>query len=161
MLEVFQSLGGVTGVVAVFAWLGSLNLKVKRHNRLAQEEYEDLTTWARDDLQQEAAALDVVRADLAARGMLRSGEYGFQLRRVRDGFAQRWRDRKKAGERRLAEMREGEGPPVQLWRKIWRKPWPTNPNADEVRAISAAWEDEQVRLDAVAGEVQAAIGLGV
>jgi hypothetical protein len=37
---------------------------IRRHDRLAGEEYEDLITWAKDDLQKEGRALDGVKNEL-------------------------------------------------------------------------------------------------
>jgi len=56
---------------------------VRRHDRLISEEYEDLVTWARDDLQKEATALDAVREDMNNRNLLYSGFYGKEQLRVR------------------------------------------------------------------------------
>ena len=126
---------------------------VRRHDRLVLEEYEDLITWARDDLQQEAQQLTQVRERLAARGMLHSGGFGLELGQVRDEFSRRWRDRKRAADRKFAELREAEGAAVSLWRKVARKPWSTDPNAEELSMLSAAWEDETVRRQAVEREV--------
>lgn len=39
---------------------------VRRHDRLVREEFEDLITWARDDLQKETKALEQV-AETAAK----------------------------------------------------------------------------------------------
>jgi hypothetical protein len=127
---------------------------VKRHDRLVLEEYEDLITWARDDLQKEAEALNAVKEDLNSRNLLYSGEYGSQLRRVRDEFARRWRDRKRAADRKLAELQEAEGVTVRAWRRLRGKPWPTNPDEGQLRAITAAWEDEERRAEAVRSEVE-------
>ncbi len=44
----------------------------RRHDRLVRNEYEDLNTWAADDLQREAQDLDGLRAQLAARGRCRA-----------------------------------------------------------------------------------------
>ena len=82
---------------------------VKRHDRLIRQECEDLITWARDDTQKEATALDDVKEDMNQRNLLYSGAYGKELRRVRDEFARRWRDRKRATDRKLAEIEEAEG----------------------------------------------------
>ena len=131
---------------------------VRRQDRLIQEEYEDLITWARDDLQREAEAVEAVRADLAGRGMLRSGEYGHQQTRVRDEFARRWRDRKRQSERKLAAIEEAEGSTVKLWRKLAGKPQPVNPDEAELRRITAAWEDDDLRREAVEREVAAVRG---
>jgi len=129
-------------------------ITVKRHDRLVSQEHEDLITWARDDLREEAEALQRLRNELAARGMLQSGELGSGLQRTRDTFARRWRDRKRASDRRLAELREAEGATVRMWRKLRRRPWPTDPNAEELAAITVAWEDEERRRQAVLNEVE-------
>jgi hypothetical protein len=127
----------------------------RRNDRLANDEYEDLITWARDDLRNEADALEGVRNDLAARGMLRTGELGYQLNRVRDEFARRWRDRKRQTDRKLRDVRDAEGVAVRLWRWLRRKPWPENPWDEELGQISALWEDEEQRRAAVQREVDA------
>ena len=125
----------------------------KRHDRLVRQEYEDLLTFARDGLDDEARALDEVRSALAARGMLYSGQLGADLRRVRDDFARRWRDFKRASDRRVAEMREVEGLAVKAWRATFRRPWPADPNAAESWGLVQAWEDEAMRQKAVEREV--------
>ncbi len=128
-------------------------LTVKRHNRLIAEEYEDLITWARDDLQEEARQLDRVRVETQERGLRHSGIDGREQLRVREEFSRRWRDRKRAAHRKFAALREAEGGTVKAWRRLRKKPWPENPWADELRIITAAWENEQQRRDAVQGEV--------
>src|SRR6266545_7124927 len=105
---------------------------VKRHDRLLRHEYEDLMTFARDELQTEARALEDVKNDLAARGILQSGAFGAGLLRVREESARRWRDHKLASDRRIEELNEAEGFTVRAWRKLRRKPWPENPKADEL-----------------------------
>jgi hypothetical protein len=127
---------------------------VRRHDRLIGEEYEDLLTWARDDLQKEAAALDAINEDMNARNLFYSGVRGKELRRVRDDFAVRWRDRKRQSDRKLEAIREEEGLTVKAWRRLSKKPWPENPDAEELRAITAAaWEDEEIRRQAVEREM--------
>ena len=123
-------------------------------NRLVREEYEDLITWARDDVQEEAVALERVSNELAARGILRSGEYGFQLRRVRDEFARRWRDRCRGSVRNIAELRESEGPAARAWRRLRTELWPLNPYDEELHRLTAAWEDDELRAEAVRREVE-------
>lgn len=81
--------------------------------------------------------------------LLYGGHYRRELMKVRDGFAHRWRDRKRAADRKLAPLREEEGLTVRLWRKVARKPWPANPDAEELRSITAVWEDEELRRAAV------------
>ena len=131
---------------------------VRRHNRLALQEYEDLNTWALDDLQNEARNLEAVKSDMIERGMLHSGAYGAGLRRVRDEYARRWRDRRRASDRRLEELREAEGATVKSWRWIRKDPFPTNSQGSQLATITRAWESEEVRLEAVANEVQAVAG---
>ncbi len=126
---------------------------VKRHDRLLRHEYEDLMTFARDELQTEARALEDVKNDLAARGILQSGAFGAGLLRVREESARRWRDHKLASDRRIEELNEAEGFTVRAWRKLRRKPWPENPKADELRGVTLAWEDEGARRAAVEREV--------
>jgi hypothetical protein len=126
---------------------------VRRHDRLIRQEHEDLLTFARDQLQVEAQALEEARKDLAARGALQSGEFGAALTRVRDESAKRWRDFKRTSDRKIEEMKENEGVTVRVWRVIRRKPWPVNPNASELRELARPWEDEAVRREAVEREV--------
>src|SRR5690349_3798910 len=104
----------------------------KRHDRLVRHEYEDLLTFARDGLHEEAGCLAEIRGALAARGMRQSGELGADLRRVRDDFARIWRDYKRASDRRVEEMQEAEGFGVKVWRAMTRRPWPVDPNAAEL-----------------------------
>jgi hypothetical protein len=126
---------------------------VRRHDRVVREEYEDLVTWARDDLQKEASALEAVDEETNARNLFYSGYRGKELRRVRDEFAVRWRDRKRASDRKLEALREEEGPGVKAWRRLKKKPWLENPYAEELRVITRAWEDEAVRREAVEREL--------
>ena len=121
--------------------------------RLVRHEYEDLMTFSQDELQVEADALERVRNDLAPRGMLRSGQLGVDLRRVRDESARRWRDTKRENDRRIEEIRETEGFSVKPVRKLRCRPWPENSDADQLAAMTAAWEDEDVRREAVAQEL--------
>jgi hypothetical protein len=126
---------------------------VRRHNRLVRQEYEDLTLFADDNLQSETRALEGVKNDLAGRGMLHSGAYGAGLREARERHARQWTDRKREADRKFEEMREHEGITVRGWRKIKKLPWPENPEAEKVRVITRAWEDEALRRAAVEREV--------
>jgi hypothetical protein len=56
-----------------------------------------------------------VKEELNSRNLLYSGQHGAQLRRTRDEFARRWRDRKRASDRRLAELQEAEGISVKAF----------------------------------------------
>jgi hypothetical protein len=125
----------------------------KRHDRLVRQEYQDLLTFARDELEVEAQALQTVRNDLAARGMLNSGALGAGLLAGRNEFAKRWRDFKRASDRRIAEWQEAEGIGVRIWRVIFGSRWPVNSDADELRTITHLWEDEALRREAVEHEV--------
>src|SRR5438105_1602853 len=126
---------------------------VRKHNRLIRQEYEDLLTFARDELQSEARALDEVQNRLPARGMLRSGEFGVALTRTRDESARRWRDFKRTSDRKIEEMKEIESITVRAWRVIKRRPWPVNPNAGELRDLTRLWEDKAARREAVEREI--------
>lgn len=126
---------------------------VRRHNRLVRQEFEDLTLFADDNLQSEARALEGVKNDLAARGMLRSGALGARLLEVRNTHARQWTDRKRRAERTFEELREHEGVTVRAWRRIRKSPWPENPDAERLRVITRAWEDEALRREAVEQEV--------
>ena len=79
--------------------------------------------------------------------------YGAELLRVRNEFATRWRDRKRASDRKLAEIREAEGVTVRMWRNVTNKPWPENPDAEDLALITLVWEDEEVRREAVARQI--------
>lgn len=122
---------------------------VRRHNRLVRQEHEDLNLFANDNLQSEARALEGVKNELAARGMLNSGAYGTGLREIRDRHARQWTDRKREAERKFEELREHEGVTVRAWRKIKKSPWPEDPEAENLRVITRAWEDETLRGAAV------------
>ncbi len=108
---------------------------IKRHDRLVRQEYEDLLTFARDGLQEEARALDAARNELAASGMLRSGAFRARLMRVREDWAKKWRDFKRTSDRRIEEMQEAEGLTVRAWRKLSRRPWPVNAGAVELGGL--------------------------
>jgi hypothetical protein len=125
----------------------------KRHDRLILEQYEDLITWARDDVKKEARDLQGVGDRLAPRGMLSSGQFGFELTEVREEYARRWRDRKREVERAIKTIQEQEGASVRIWRALCR-PFPVNPWQEEQSALAAAWEDEELRREAVEREVQ-------
>jgi len=126
---------------------------IGRHNRLVREAYEDLLTFARDESQVEADALQAVRNELAARGMLRSGQLGVELRRARDEQARKWRDFKRERERRIEEIREEEGFLVKSWRKFRHNPWPENEDTNELSGLTRTWESEDLRRQAVELEV--------
>src|SRR5262249_41123677 len=110
-------------------------------------------TFAHDELRVEANALERVRSDLASRGMLQSGEFGTALARARDDSARRWRDFKRARDREIEEIQEAEGATGRIWRAIAKKPWPVNPGANELRQLTLAWDDADVRRDAVEQEL--------
>jgi hypothetical protein len=111
-----------------------------------------LNTWAHDDLEKEVVALEQARApgrrlldsdealEVTRDGI--SGEFGTELTRVHEEFARRWRDRKREADRKAEALREAEGMGVRVWRKVARKPWLENPEAEELRDITATWEDE-------------------
>jgi hypothetical protein len=117
---------------------------VKRHNREALRIHEDLTTWARDDLQKEAHALSGSENELAARGMLESGQRGANERRIRDEFAVRWRDRKRQATRDLEDLQDAEGALHRVYRQLRANPWPKNPHQEEVDRITRGWNDRDV-----------------
>lgn len=126
---------------------------VRRHNRLVRQEYEDLNLFAQDNLQSEARALEGVKNDLASRGLLYSGAYGVALREVRETHARRWADRQREAQRKFEEFREHEGITVRTWRKLKKSPWPENPEGENLRVVTRAWEDEALRRAAVEREV--------
>jgi hypothetical protein len=126
---------------------------VQRHNRLIRQEYEDLTLFADDNLRSETRALEGVKNDLAARGMLQSGELSFGLLEVRDRHARRRMDRKREADRKFEELREHEGITVRVWRRIKNSAWPQNPEAANVLNITRAWEDQALRREVVEREV--------
>ena len=126
---------------------------MRRHNRLIREEYEDLDVFAHDNLTSEGRELEVVKNELVARGMLHSGEYGRRLLDARNNHARQWADRKRLADRKFAELREDEGFTVRVWRSLTNSPWPDNPNADNLRTLTQAWEDEKLRQEAVARSV--------
>jgi hypothetical protein len=126
--------------LAVLASLVTAPGDVRRHNQLVLREYEDLVRWARDDQRNEAEEIRRVEDELTARGMLPSGERGHRERQVRRDYAQRWRDRKSKSDRAVEDLRDLETPIDRAWRRVARKPWPTNPYADETNRLSAPWE---------------------
>jgi hypothetical protein len=153
-LEIFQTLGGAAGAVGLVSWFGRLEQATKANDREAIAEYEDAWTWVNDSLQEEGDALRRVTDELNARNLLYSGEYGHQMRRTRDAFAQRWRDRKRASDRLIEELC-AEPVTHRLWRKLRRRSFPMSPHAEELANRTRAWDDEQVRGEAARNDVLA------
>lgn len=136
-------LGTVSGGIrAAAGLLPALRLGhvTKRNNRLVLREYEDLIRWVRDDSEAEARALAAVEREMHQRGIRGSGIHGQEEGRVRDEFARRWRDRKSAAERRLEDIRDSENVLHAAWRRVVRRPWPTNPDEEELRVRTNGWE---------------------
>jgi thioesterase domain-containing protein len=113
---------------------------VKRDNRKVLRIYQDLTTWARDDLRKEAQALTEMENDLAARRMLKSGSRGFHEERIRDEVAERWRNRKRQATREIEDIQDAETALHRRYRRLRSKPWPENPDQGELEKITGEWE---------------------
>jgi hypothetical protein len=90
---------------------------------------------------------------MAQRGILRSGMYGAALLEVRNTHARQWTDRKRLADRKFEELREHEGVTVRLWRRLKKSPWPENPEAENLSVVTRAWENDNLRREAVAREV--------
>jgi len=136
-------------LVGVFLALNTLALvsrvrNVDRNNARVLDEYEDLARWARDELQAEAEQLETTRELLAARGMLDSGQTGFEDRRIRDEFARRWRDRHSLSKRTIRDTKLSEGAVEWLWRKARARPWPEDPEAEATERVTRGWEERAV-----------------
>lgn len=130
------------GTAATKATLSAVRIgdTTKRNNRLALREYEDLARWARDVLQEEASELNGAEERARERRIAGPGLGQQELGRVRDVFAQRWRDRKSASDRALEDLHDSENVLHRTWRKARRRPWPENPYEEELRTISQGWE---------------------
>jgi hypothetical protein len=113
---------------------------VRVHDTRARRIYEDLTTWARDEVAKQREEQRRVDEQLAARGIFRSGSRDAQHRRIHEEFARRWRDRKRQAERDLEDLRLAETWLHALYRRVRKRPWPQNPHQAEVDNISRAWE---------------------
>jgi hypothetical protein len=135
-----EPVGGATAAAKGTLHAVRIGDTTKRNNRLALREYEDLIRWARDVLQEEARELDAKREELNKRNLLYSGLANAEDSRIRDAFAQRWRDRKSAADRALEDLRDSENVLHRRWRNIVRRPWPENPHEEELRRISRGWE---------------------
>lgn len=119
--------------------LFTLRRDTTRNNDLALREYEDLVRWVRDNHKAEAEALAASTTELAARGILDSGERGVQERMIREKLAHQWRDRGSASERRIRDIAFSENMFHWLWRQLARKPWPTDPHRDEIDRLTRGW----------------------
>lgn len=111
---------------------------VRRHNDRVADLHEDVTRWARDQLRHEAEARDAARAEarkrlLGTQGLGAQGESA-----VRRRFAHQWRDRRSQYERDVRDLRHSENSIHRLYRKVMRKPWPENPNTDELARLTRA-----------------------
>ena len=111
----------------------------KRNNRLALRVYEDLIRWARDVLREEAGELDAAERRARERGIAGPGLGQQEQGRIRDAFAQRWRDRKSEADRMIEDLHDSENVLHRAWRNV-KRPWPENPYEEELQRISQGWE---------------------
>jgi hypothetical protein len=144
MAEPFTSISALIRVVAevvralpsVFT-LGSV---VSRHNREVERIYEDTTSWAHDELRKEAQAIQGVYMTEEGRPTLMVSQTG-QVTRIRGDFAERWRNRERQTKRDIEDLRDRENPLHRLYRKLRHRPWPHNPDQEEVDRITAEWRN--------------------
>ncbi|MGH9319893.1 MAG: hypothetical protein ACRD3V_08375, partial [Vicinamibacteria bacterium] len=77
---------------------------------------------------------------MRARG-IGGGLAGQAEARVRREYAERWRNRKSEGERKIQALRDAEHIAHRLWRRVPGRGWPENPHAEEVARLSRGWEE--------------------
>lgn len=81
--------------------------------------------------------------DLNFRNLWHSS-YAAQARAdLRRPYAQRWRDRRSEGERKIEDAHDEEWVLHDWWRKLpWvRRPWPEDPYAQQIEQLTRGWEE--------------------
>jgi hypothetical protein len=121
---------------------------IARHNRRALREHEDMYRWMKDEGESLAIELNQADAELAARGMLQSGERGHRENRIRTESARRYRDRRSAYDRKLEDLCDAETVVHRAYRRLLRRRWPM-PNSP----------DFKVRLEANDRELATRLGV--
>ena len=132
----------VSAGLSAAKWLGSFRpgYWTKRHNRIVEREYEDRVRWAGDENPAEELALAAFTEELNKKNLLYSGDYDAGRARIHAEYAQRWRDRKSEGERKIEDAHDEENALHWLWRRLVRRSWPEDPYAAEVERLTHDWD---------------------
>jgi len=134
------SVGTVLRLLTVLAGVFTLSRVVRQHDKQAHRIYEDLADWARDEARRERKALNALLEELNKENLFYSSTRDEKEKELLDGFAERWRNRKREAERKLEDIEDSENVLHRAWRKLRNRPWPTNPHAAEVAGLTKDWE---------------------
>src|SRR5713226_8881391 len=98
----------VTAGLSAAKWVGSLRPGnwTKRHNRIVERECEGRVRWVRDQSRAEEAALASLAQRMNETNLFYSGTHDNEQKKIHDGYAQQWRDRKSKGERIIEDARD-------------------------------------------------------
>jgi hypothetical protein len=138
MAEPFSFGGIVRAAVELVKAIPNVGSDVTRHNREVERIYEDTTSWAQDELRNEADAVRSVYVDPEGYPLYRAGQT-VEAHRIRADFAERWRNRERQARRDIEDLRDSENVLHGLWRRLRRRSWPENPDQAEVERITAEW----------------------
>jgi hypothetical protein len=130
LLRLLMALGG----------LFTLGRVIRNHDKRASRIHEDLTDWARDEARKEPKALKALLEELNKDNLFYSGHRDEKEKELLDGYAERWRNRKREAERKLEDLKDSENILHQALRKLRDKPWPKNPDEAELARVTKHWE---------------------
>jgi hypothetical protein len=95
--------------------------EVKADDRMAADRDADLEEWVLDETVVLRRRLASVRAGLAARGALYSGDYGYQIGLEKEKSLQAYRDQERQAARDVARIFDREGWLHTVWRVCVRQ----------------------------------------
>jgi len=78
--------------------------------------------------------------ELNKQNLFYSGTRDEQEKELLDGYAERWRNRKRDAGRQLEDIRDSENVLHRAWRKLRHKAWPDNPHEAEMVRLTKDWE---------------------
>jgi hypothetical protein len=129
----------LTAGLAFGARIASIPRECASHDRAVIERDEDLAQWVSDDHLRLTREIRQIKNELAARGMLSSGEYGYLIGLAKEGALQAYRDQERQATRDVARIYETEGWLHSLWRVASRKKRATLDAPQRVQPILDSW----------------------
>ncbi|SRR6266849_8454138 len=127
--------------VGLLRSLVSVAGNVRTHNDRLRDLHEDVSRWVRDQLRLQSKALDEVRANARERNLGSQGLGAQGEAAVRRDFAHQWRDRRSEYERALRDLKNSENSVHRAYRKLRRKQWPENAEAEQLGQLTREWDE--------------------
>jgi hypothetical protein len=100
---------------------------------------DDLGQWVSDDYLRLRREIASIKNELAARGMLDSGEYPYLIGRAKEQALQSYRDQERMALREAAYIYDSEGWLHSMWRFLSRKNRATLQAPVEVQPVLDTW----------------------